>query len=121
MDHEKNKEKKERIQAVLIQRLSAKYGAKHLQMISFLVEEFMQSHDELTSSDLNILEKEVQNAVRLRNIDEMTSARLHKNSRDGNTNSNNQVEESNGNNKTNTNGQEKVRIFVIPQRINVIL
>lgn len=116
LDHEKNKEKKERIQAVLIQRLSAKYGAKHLQMISFLVEEFMQSHDELTSSDLNILEKEVQNAVRLRNIDDMTSARLQKNSRDGNTNSNNQVEESNGNNKTNANGQEKKLTINVPNQ-----
>lgn len=71
-------------------------------MISFFVEEFLTTHDaDLTTSDLNILEKEVQNAVRLKNIDEQTSARLRKangDSRNGNNNDNN----NNNNNNTDT-------------------
>lgn len=61
---------------------------KFISLISFFVEEFLSTHDEITSSELNILEKEVQNAIRLKNIDEQTSARSARNNQTANQKNN---------------------------------
>jgi hypothetical protein len=60
---------------VLIQRLSTKYGVKFLPLVTFFVDEFVATHEEITSSEINILEKEVHNAVRLKNVEEQNSGR----------------------------------------------
>jgi hypothetical protein len=44
-------------------------------LITFFVDEFLSSHDDITSTELSILEKEVYNAVRLKNIDDQLSSR----------------------------------------------
>jgi hypothetical protein len=87
LNKEKNKEKKERVSLVLVKKLSTKYGrydnvsiycrvvldfqtklnlfySKYESLISFFVEEFFSSHDEIESHDLDILEKEIRNAIR---------------------------------------------------------
>ena len=85
------KERKERIQAVLVQRLATKYGTQHISLISFFVEEFLSTHDEVNSTELNILEKEIQNAIRLKNLDEQTSARYRRNDSAGKNTNNNET------------------------------
>jgi hypothetical protein len=65
----------------------------------------MQSHDNLTATELNILEKEIQNAVRLKKLDEQTSARFKKNPLDdfnsnGNTDAHNNNQNGSGSAKT---------------------
>ena len=64
LQKEKNKERRERISYVLIQRLAAKFGNRYLGLIGFFVEEFFSTHDEITSNDVDVLEREIRNAIR---------------------------------------------------------
>ena len=64
LQKEKNKERRERISYVLIQRLATKFGTKYLGLIGFFVEEFFSTHEEITSQDVDTLEGEIRNAIR---------------------------------------------------------
>lgn len=42
------------------------YSSKYERLISFFVEEFFSNHDEVDSNDLEVLEKEIRNAIRVK-------------------------------------------------------
>lgn len=66
MESVKRKEQCERLSYVLIFRLVQKFGKKHLDKISFFVEELLNSRTNITAEDIDKLEKEVRQAVILR-------------------------------------------------------
>lgn len=72
MEKERNKEKRERVGYVLTHRFINKFGPKYESIITFFVEEFLSTKDEVNSGELEILEKEIRNAIKAKN-DEMTS------------------------------------------------
>lgn len=67
LEREKTKAKRDRIGHVLIQKLIDKFGSKNKPIISFFVDEFLNSNDKITSEDINALEKEVVNAISAKN------------------------------------------------------
>lgn len=94
LEREKTKAKRDRIGHVLIQKLIDKFGSKNKPIITFFVDEFLNSNDKITSEDLNALEKEVINAINAKN----TSTFQTKNSTDSDNNittNQNNPEESN--------------------------
>lgn len=66
LEREKLKEKTERLSYVLIFRLCQKFGSKNMAIITFFVEELLGSKTQITSDDINALEKEVWQAIRLK-------------------------------------------------------
>eukprot|EP01039_Chlorochromonas_danica_P002719 gene2719-2969_t len=88
LEKERNKERRERITYVLTQRMIRKYGSKYSAVISFLVEEFVTSSKEaLQGSGLEVLEKEILNAIRLKD-EELANQRSARNQQNSNSSSN---------------------------------
>lgn len=75
MEKEKNKERRERVAYVLTQKLVAKFGVNFTSVISFFVEEFFNSHEEITGSELTVLEREIRGAIKAKINSQKNTAR----------------------------------------------
>jgi len=61
---EERKAKKERVGHVLVQKLANKLGVKNTPIISFYIEEFLETHETITSDDIDGLEIDMRKAIK---------------------------------------------------------
>jgi hypothetical protein len=64
LEKENCKERRERVAYVLTQKLVFKFGSKYSNMITFFVDEYMNTHEEISSNDIAALENEIRIAVK---------------------------------------------------------
>lgn len=64
LDKEKNKERRERVAYVLIQKLTFKFGSRFANIVTFFVEEYFNSHEEISSGEIASLEAEIRKAIK---------------------------------------------------------
>lgn len=63
LESEKRKEERGKLGCILIDRLIKKFGSKHSGLITFFVEEFLTSHNDINKDDIAKLEKEIANTL----------------------------------------------------------
>ncbi|KAJ1414118.1 hypothetical protein B484DRAFT_401837 [Ochromonadaceae sp. CCMP2298] len=83
LDSERDKEQKGRLGCILIDRLVRKFGAKHSGLITFFVEEFLTSHNDISKDEISELEREVGSTLQLSNSRTASSAQQPEGSRGG--------------------------------------